>query len=598
MKTPSTLFLALLISLALAVTPAFAAISISLDKSTYFGGQTVTVTGSGALPNQAISVQLVDPNGNIKAVDQVIAGITGSFTSTGLIMPSSPTGTWSVIAGGVVVTLTLGVADTTPPTISSATVSPTVAKSGASITVTVTATDPVGIASVKADATSLTLTGSNWVGTISAAATEGVKTVTIVATDTAGNTASRTATYTVDNTAPTITVTSPVDGSKVYATSQNVAGTVSDNIAVSTLTVNGNAVTVGAGGVFSTTINLAQGANTITIVSTDSAGNTATKTVSVTFTTSPPLEISVDTGKLYVAGDKITVFLIITSNGDLVDPDSIVTAHVLGGTTATNLGTFTKLHQGAYKVDFTAPSQVGDYTVHVQAKYINTNANGQSVFTVSSSFATASALAAHDTSVKSAITTSEGNIRTAVTSVSTTVSAAQSDIKSAITASENNVKTAVSSVSATVSAAQTDIKSAITASENNVKTAVNSVASALSATESNLRKEITALSTSISSLSSSLSGKISESQNAVTTATNAARDDVKASIADLKSSVATSQAAVTQSVNDAKTTVSSMKGDLDTLNTSIGQTTTFVLVAALIAAIILVIQIAIIVRKK
>ena len=548
MKTPTTLFLALIISLALAVTPAFAAISISLDKTTYYPGQIVTVTGSGALPNQAISIQLVDPNGNIKSVDQVTAGTTGSFTSTGLMMPSSPLGTWSVKASGVIATLILSVADSTPPTISTVTLSPIAAKSGASITVTVSATDATGIASVKADSTSLTLTGSNWVGTITSAASEGVKTVTIVATDNVGNTASGTGTYTVDNTAPTITVTSPVDGSKVYATSQNVAGTVSDNVAVSALTVNGNAVTVGSGGAFSTTINLAQGSNTITIVSTDTAGNTATKTISAIFTTSPPLSISVDTGKVYVAGDKMTIFILFTSDGTLIDPDTIVTSHVLGGTTAVELGALTKLHTGAYKVDFTVPSQSADYTVHVQAKYVNTNANGQSVFRVTNTLATAAG-----------------------------VSAAQSDVKSAITASENNVK------------------SAITASENNIKNAVNSVASAVSASESNIRKEITTLSSSItssiSSLSSTLTGKIDSS-------TNTARDDVKASIADLKSSVTTSQAAVTQSVNDAKTTVSSMKGDLDTLNTSIGQTTTFVLVAALIAAIILVIQIAIIVRKK
>jgi len=558
-KTPTTLFLALIISLALAVTPAFAAISISLDKTTYYPGQIVTVTGSGALPNQAISIQLVDPNGNIKSVDQVTAGTTGSFTSTGLMMPSSPLGTWSVKASGVIATLILSVADSTPPTISTVTLSPIAAKSGASITVTVSATDATGIASVKADSTSLTLTGSNWVGTITSAASEGVKTVTIVATDNVGNTASGTGTYTVDNTAPTITVTSPVDGSKVYATSQNVAGTVSDNVAVSALTVNGNAVTVGSGGAFSTTINLAQGSNTITIVSTDTAGNTATKTISAIFTTSPPLSISVDTGKVYVAGDKMTIFILFTSDGTLIDPDTIVTSHVLGGTTAVELGALTKLHTGAYKVDFTVPSQSADYTVHVQAKYVNTNANGQSVFRVTNTLATAAG-----------------------------VSAAQSDVKSAITASENNVKSAIT-------ASENNVKSAITASENNIKNAVNSVASAVSASESNIRKEITTLSSSItssiSSLSSTLTGKIDSS-------TNTARDDVKASIADLKSSVTTSQAAVTQSVNDAKTTVSSMKGDLDTLNTSIGQTTTFVLVAALIAAIILVIQIAIIVRKK
>ena len=60
-----------------------------------------------------------------------------------------------------------------------------------------------------------------------------------------------------------------------------VAGTATDPSGVATVTVNGNAVAPGANGAFSATALLQTGPNAITVVATDGAGNTTTRTINV-----------------------------------------------------------------------------------------------------------------------------------------------------------------------------------------------------------------------------------------------------------------------------------------------------------------------------
>jgi len=77
------------------------------------------------------------------------------------------------------------ISDTTPPTINSVTLDPTVVAVGDPILVTVDATDDVGIASVTADGVGLTKSDDVWTGTI--IAEEGTHFVCVSATDTSDN---------------------------------------------------------------------------------------------------------------------------------------------------------------------------------------------------------------------------------------------------------------------------------------------------------------------------------------------------------------------------------------------------------------------------
>ncbi len=113
---------------------------------------------------------------------------------------------------------------------------------------------------------------------------EGKNTITITATDKAGNKAAKTITVTLDTTPPTITITSPEDGIETSDDFVNVSGTITDDLSgIDSATINGNSLTLNSDGSFSTTVSLTEGDNTITITATDKAGNKATKTITVTY---------------------------------------------------------------------------------------------------------------------------------------------------------------------------------------------------------------------------------------------------------------------------------------------------------------------------
>ena len=190
---------------------------------------------------------------------------------------------------------------TTPPTISMTTPTSGALLNGTT-TVTANATDSLGVTGVqfKLDGANLggVVTGAGPVYSISwnaATATNGPHTLTAVATDGAGNTASSSVSVTVDTTPPTVSITAPVGGALLNGTT-TVTANATDSVGVTGVQfkldgTNLGSVVTGAGPVYSTSWNAAtatNGPHTLTAVATDAAGNTASSSVSVTVDTVPP----------------------------------------------------------------------------------------------------------------------------------------------------------------------------------------------------------------------------------------------------------------------------------------------------------------------
>lgn len=110
---------------------------------------------------------------------------------------------------------------------------------------------------------------------------EGTNAITATATDAAGNQAQTSVSVTLDTTAPAISITSPGADANVTVPTVTVTGTTEPGAKV---TVNGQTVSVDGSGSFSTQVSLTQGANLITATATDTAGNSASSTVVVTYT--------------------------------------------------------------------------------------------------------------------------------------------------------------------------------------------------------------------------------------------------------------------------------------------------------------------------
>lgn len=147
------------------------------------------------------------------------------------------------------------------------------------------------------------------------ALSDGSHTIKLDVSDNDGNSATTSvSTVKIDTTPPTLTVSAPTDDLITNNKTCTVSGKTNDDFSSPvTVKVNGSAVTVGSDGSFSTTVQLTEGKNTITVVSTDAVGKNSSVTRTVTLDTVAPKfgEVTltpnpVDAGKTFVLSVSIT----------------------------------------------------------------------------------------------------------------------------------------------------------------------------------------------------------------------------------------------------------------------------------------------------
>ena len=113
-------------------------------------------------------------------------------------------------------------------------------------------------------------------------------TIMVIATDNADNQKTETRTVALDTTPPTVSLTTPIDGSYTGTANFIVTGSVSDSSGIKSLTINGAVVTLNGDGSFRTVAVLMDGGNTVTVIATDNANNQKTVIRTVLFDTSLP----------------------------------------------------------------------------------------------------------------------------------------------------------------------------------------------------------------------------------------------------------------------------------------------------------------------
>ena len=122
---------------------------------------------------------------------------------------------------------------------------------------------------------------------------DGSNSVSIQVTDNDGNVSDlASVTFVISTSAPTLNVTSPVEGLLTNSNKVTVAGTAaagSDAVTLSSVKINGEDVSVGEGGAFSKEITLQEGENTIAVVAEDSIGKATSVTRHVTVDTKAPI---------------------------------------------------------------------------------------------------------------------------------------------------------------------------------------------------------------------------------------------------------------------------------------------------------------------
>ena len=265
--------------------------------------------------------------------------------------------------------------DTTKPVITSVVLNNVVVNTGASITVTVKATDNTAVTGVTANGTVLQyITSSNvWRGTIIAQA--GTHSVMVSAKDAAGNIAwnnstSYTAT-TPDTTKPvinsiTLSNITPYSGAAIIITVN-----ATDNVGVTVVTANGTALTNLSDNIWSGTIIAESGNHYVKVSAKDAAGNVAWNNTTGYIATTPPdttaAVISISPSSASVTSGQTQQFTAIgydaKGNTTAITPTWKSSNTTVG--TIDIFGSFAALHEGTTTITATSGAVSANATITV-----------------------------------------------------------------------------------------------------------------------------------------------------------------------------------------------------------------------------------------
>ncbi len=289
----------------------------------YWGTSSLT-TCPPASPPQFVAAARPDPQSSTLVTSQLTGLTTGTiyFVRVTAVDTSSNESVCSVEASN---SARPDPADTTPPTVSL-----TAPTAGASLrgtlTVSATASDNVGVVGVQFQLDGANLGAEDTTSPYSVswnttAASNGPHTLTAVARDAAGNpTTSSAVAVTVDNSAPTVSLTAPTAGATVSGT-VTVSATASDNVGVVGVQFRLDGVNLGAEDTTSpysiawNTTTTSNGPHSLTAVARDAAGNPTTSSavaVTVNNTTPPPLAITTTTLPAATVGSAYSQILAAT----------------------------------------------------------------------------------------------------------------------------------------------------------------------------------------------------------------------------------------------------------------------------------------------
>jgi RHS repeat-associated protein len=254
----------------LAGNPSTASVSVSIDKTvpqiTYAVAPSANAAG-WMRQDATITFACVDPGGSG-------VGSCSPPTTFGEGAGQAVIGTTTDIAGNsATATATVSV-DHTPPSITAA-VAPAPNAAGwnrTPVVVTFTCTDSVSAIDSCPVPSTVTAEGAG-------------QAISGTAIDKAGNPATASVTLNVDQTAPVVTIASPLPGALLTITPATISGSASDALSgIAAATCNGAPLPVASGGVLTCSPVLIDGENTLILGSTDMAGNTTTSQVIVSYT--------------------------------------------------------------------------------------------------------------------------------------------------------------------------------------------------------------------------------------------------------------------------------------------------------------------------
>jgi hypothetical protein len=351
---------------------------------------TILVSSFTATDNVAVTGYLINTSATPPAASAAgwIASAPASVTA---VAGSNTFYAWAKDAAGNVsavksATVVVSIPDTIAPVV---TFSLPATSTSLTVPASLSASDNVAVTGylINKSATPPTASTAGWAASAPASVTAvaGSNTFYAWAKDATGNvSAVKSAIVTItttstDTTKPTLTISSLADGAFTNKATLNVSGNASDAGGIKSVTVNGQAVTVNPDGSFSYALTLAAGANIITTIATDNAGNQQVDTRTVTYDlTVPVLAVTAP------ADNSTTVQSFITVSGTTSETSTVTVSNNSGSVQSAAIfgngfSSTVNLVSGVNTIDITATDQAGNTT---SAKRTVTYDNSSSKFTL------------------------------------------------------------------------------------------------------------------------------------------------------------------------------------------------------------------------
>ena len=304
------------------------------DGGSAITGYTVTTTPGGTITTGTASPIIVTGLSNGTAYTFTVTATNAIGTSTASAVSNSVTpNLLTPVIGAPSVTMAKSGATVSYTVTYTGAETVTLAASNVIVNKTGTATGTVAVSGTGLTERTVTISDLTGSGTLGISIPAGSATAgggAITATP-----SSASATFTVDNTAPALTVDTLTNGAKTSKDTLSITGSATDANDVATLTVNGTAAPL-TDGAFNTAVTLNPGVNTIEVVATDTAGNQTTDSRSVTYDPVAPVVTFVAPTP---ADQSFTKLETITIAGSLSEPGSVqITVNTNTPITVTAIG--------------------------------------------------------------------------------------------------------------------------------------------------------------------------------------------------------------------------------------------------------------------
>jgi len=354
--------------------------------------------------------------------------------------------------------------------------------------------------------------------------------------------------------------------------------------------------TASSAGVFTTSFRLPQDAATGTYkVYASAAGESAS--TSFTVAQAPPtppapaLNVALDASPIYFRGEKAEVYILVSCNGEPVEANISSSVYSLQGVSVNVAGQ--RIAKGLYVTSFTIPSDspTGTYVVVVNASATVEGAKVKGAamksILVSSTLTEWNAKLISINGTVATIGTSLGVIRVKLDNNTAAIIAQLKTVKSDLLSQLNSISDKVSTLSNSVDS----VKSTLTAGVQNIRNDIAGVKGDLATLSDSMSKGFSSvnsavgtLSSSVNSLGNSLSGQITSLGNSLSGQITSLGNTLSKSISDNANSIQTS-------IKNAQDSVSSQ------VKSSVGDLSTFLIIIGILAAITLVIEAAILIRR-